>query len=287
MEKEAALRLAKELIGVGDAVALRQAALELRRCLEAVVYEKLWAYRDRIPASVARKWQPPQAFRALLFLEPNAGRTATYRFAEEPTAGATPTGPWRSLGTDHRPEPGWLTRTWNKLGSFLHAKWPFARDQAVPSLEETREYLQQVARELEPFVERTFTSTLGVVATFTCVECGAIVKANAEGLVQAGEVECLDPDCGCLYSVKQDGDEVVCILDAKHLPCSRCGADIRLPCHRLALDFAFACPSCAARFKIVEQTWSIRCLEPSPTPPPSGSARSEGEDSPIQDNDVT
>ena len=83
MEKREAWVRAKSLLSNEDDGALRSAALELRRCLEAVVYEKLWAYRDRIPADVARRWQPPQAFKALLLFEPDASHTRVVRIAPQ------------------------------------------------------------------------------------------------------------------------------------------------------------------------------------------------------------
>ena len=78
-EKRQALDRAIEMISRGNTDELRYVALELRRCIEAVVYEKLWVYRDRFPAEVARRWQPPQAFRALLVMEPNAEHTKIVR----------------------------------------------------------------------------------------------------------------------------------------------------------------------------------------------------------------
>jgi len=261
-EKRESLRKAQELLSSEDNSSLRHAALELRRCLEAIVYEKLWAYRDRIPADVARKWQPPQAFRALLVFEPDAAQTATYRFARESEPGV-PAEPFRTLGTDIRPEPGWLNRTYNKLGSFLHAAWPFSRSQASPDPAATREYLGAVAAQLEPFVTSTFTATFATITEFSCFECGTTVKANAEALAKIGELECLNTDCGCRYFVTPDGDGFVFELDAKHLGCAQCGVDIRIPTQRIKLDFEFACSACATRYKVTEQQWGASRVEPS------------------------
>src|SRR5450759_58286 len=94
-EKRQALDRAIEMISRGDADELRYVALELRRCIEAVVYEKLWAYRDRFPAEVARKWQPPQAFRALLVMEPDAEHTKIVRFSKQIGPGIPSSGPFQ------------------------------------------------------------------------------------------------------------------------------------------------------------------------------------------------
>ena len=169
-EKRQALDRAKEIISHRDANELRYVALELRRCIEAVVYEKLWVYRDRLPVEVARRWQPPQAFRALLLMEPNAEHTKIVRIGKQIAQGIPSSAPFHTLGTDHRFTSAWLNKTYNKLGSLVHASWPFAKNPAQNAIEAAGEFLQQVATDLEPFVRQSFTSTLAVVVDFKCSE---------------------------------------------------------------------------------------------------------------------
>jgi|SRR5581483_2879085 len=192
-EKRAAFDAAKKLLAQKDDSLLRYVALELRRCLESVVYEKLWAYRRRIAAKVARKWQPPQAFRALLIMEPDADKSSVIRFAPEATPGGPVTAPFEILGVDRRPSSAWLNKTYNKLGSLLHAEWPYARERHTPEPSEKRRYLEQTVLKLEPFVVRSFTSTLATVVEFTCSVCNQPIIANAAGLEKRTELFCLDP----------------------------------------------------------------------------------------------
>ena len=187
-EKHQALERAKTLLSSSCELDLRYAALELRRCIEAIVYEKLWAYRDRFPPDVARKWQPPQAFRALLVMEPDAEQTSVIRYARETEAGQKSPGPYRVLGTDYRFSSTWLIKTYNKLGSVLHASWPFSKNTSVNPVTNCREFLEKVYAELTPYVEKTFTSTIAVTVSFVCEECDTTVKANAKGLRSAGEI---------------------------------------------------------------------------------------------------
>jgi hypothetical protein len=139
IEKRQAFEAAQAMLSRGDDELLRYIARELRRCLEAVVYEKLRVYRDRIPADVARKWQPPQAFDALLLMEPDAEETSTICVTPEREPGV-PSGPSRTLGVDHRPGSAGLKKTYNKLGSLLHARWPFARPSQRTGPNGSREY---------------------------------------------------------------------------------------------------------------------------------------------------
>ena len=72
-----AFTAATRLLNEQDDASLRYAALELRRCLEALVYEKLKTYRDVLPEGSVSRWQPPQAFEALIEIEPEAQETYT------------------------------------------------------------------------------------------------------------------------------------------------------------------------------------------------------------------
>src|SRR6202034_4775211 len=109
-EKVEALGNAEKLLERGGSDDLRYATLELRRCIEAIVYQKLLAYKDRLP-SVALKWQPPQAFKALIQLEPEAAHTTTYSF------GWQPQGPFHAVGMVRAPLTRWLWNTYNQFVS--------------------------------------------------------------------------------------------------------------------------------------------------------------------------
>ena len=180
-EKRDALDRALEILSRDNVDDFRYAALELRRCIEAVVYEKLWAYRDRFPPDVARKWQPPQAFRALIVMEPDAEQTAVIRIARQSGPGEAASGPVRELGTDQRFSSAWLNKTYNKLGSYVHASWPFAKNSGKP-MEPARDFLQRVADDMGPLVRRSFTCTLAELVDFRCSECDTAIKANVRGV---------------------------------------------------------------------------------------------------------
>ena len=260
-EKHQALDRAKTLLSTSDELNLRYAALELRRCIEAVVYEKLLAYRDRFSAEVARKWQPPQAFRALLVMEPDAEQTSVIRYARETEPGKRSDGPYQTLGTDIRFSSTWLNKTYNKLGSVLHASWPFAKKGLTNALADCRNFLQDTCTELAPFVEKTFTATFAETASFNCIECGTTVKANVNGLRAAGEITCLNPECGCRYAVSISGEQYTFELEAVHAECPECKHQIRIPEKRVALGYVFSCSECGGKYSISGQSWSFDHLK--------------------------
>lgn len=258
VEKREALERAKKLLSQNDDDVLRYVALELRRCLEAVVYEKLWAYRNRIPPDVARKWQPPQAFRALLAIEPDADQSSIIRFAPEETPGGPVSGPFRTLGTDRRPTSAWLNKTYNKLGSMLHAHWPYANQPRLDDPQKIRDYLNKVITELQPYVAHSFTSTLASVVDFECTACGQRIIANAAGVEKNGEAFCLDGECGAHYFATKEGEQFAFRLDALPAECPDCGKEIQIPIQRITLGFSFKCKKCGSLFEVSAHTWEFQ-----------------------------
>src|ERR1035441_8960270 len=161
-EKRASFEAAREKLARRADDLLGYAALDLRRCLEAMVYQKLWARKNWIPLDIARTWQPPQAFAALLSIEPEAGRDMTLAVGP---ASSTPneipaSDSFRSLGVERRPQLRWLKKTYNKLGNFLHVPSPFTQ---APSNQTIRDFLETTIRELEPYVHNDLTFAIANV----------------------------------------------------------------------------------------------------------------------------
>jgi hypothetical protein len=259
-EKREAFKAAEDLLAKGDEAVLRYVALELRRCTEAVVYEKLRAYRDRIPREAAR-WQPPQALKALLQFEPHAASSTVISRAREEYPGGPTVEPFRVLGEDLRPNLDWLTKVWNKLGSFLHAEFPFSNPKPVVADEAT--YLGEVLEELRPFVVRSFTCTLATTVRVTCALCGVESVANADGVKTRGELFCLHSDCGARYQARFSGAEVELTLDAPYLECAACGKSFPVARKRLVDRTNVKCLSCGAEHQI-RQTWQYWLVPATP-----------------------
>jgi hypothetical protein len=133
-EKREAYDAASALLAKQDDCSLRYAALELRRWIEAVVYEELRAYDVLLPEGSVRSWQPPQAFDALIAIEPDAEETCTISVAIQNAPEALAAVPYCQIGVDERTEGKWIKKTWNKLGSCLHAEWPFSASKPKPPL---------------------------------------------------------------------------------------------------------------------------------------------------------
>ncbi len=270
--KPDAYKAASELLGRNDDAVLRYVALELRRCIEAVVYEKLVAYGDLIPAEAARTWQAPQAFKALLAVEPYADKTATIAIGPQTEPAVPSSGPFKTLGVDLRPKAAWLQKTWNKLGSFLHADWPFAESGGARN---QGEFFLKMLAELDPFVASSFTMTFATRVTFNCSECGGLVKTSERNLEATGTVTCLK--CFTRFSATKSGDQFIFHPEepAAALQCGECREKIFLPARDLEVGYRFSCGKCGCGFEIRSQGWmaertdstlETRFENPRPTP---------------------
>ena len=265
-EKHAALLAVRAMLCNNPLPESRHIALELRRCLEAVVYEKILAYGDRIPLNVKKTWQPPQAFKALLLFEPNADKTKVVRYARQSNPGVASQGSFKKLGTDRRPSTRWLTTTYNKLGHYLHAKWPFetkvekATDAAQKYLRDEK-YFREVEAHLTRLVDCQFTSTFAQVIEFVCTECDSTIALNAKALEKLNEVACQNRDCGCSYFVIKDYDKFHFELDAHSAECTECQEQIQIPTVKLNTGYKFVCKKCQIHFQVTEPAWEFEKIK--------------------------
>lgn len=251
-EKLAAFKAAKDFLSRSDDSLSRHAALELRRCIEAVVYETLLAYRSWIPANVARTWQPPQAFKALLAIHPDAQETKTVAVGKQTHSQLPSPDPYKQLGVDYRPKYAWLSKTWNKLGSLLHASWPFAQSSVTVQ----RAFLERVLSDLEPFVSTTLTVAFTNTIEFNCSECGYLVRVSEESAETTGEATCLK--CESRFLVKKTANGITFHLDGPSFICQHCEYENRIPTQNVKVGYTFSCVNCKVDFEIVAQVWQVR-----------------------------
>lgn len=231
----------------GDAARLHCAALEMRLCLEAIVYEKLKTYAARLPAKVKRKWQPDQALRALKQLEPGADEDFTLRIAEEKEYGV-PGADWQSLGTHVTVKEKWVRKHYHKLGSYLHEEQPF-RAPKYPyavQLERMRESLEAIAEELRPAAHSSLDAAMANTVSFSCGVCEQDVVCNVGGLEQTGEAICLDPDCGAVHKAKRVGEGWEVLLPQASIVCGQCGEKMWVANRDVQVGLKVECNDCGA-----------------------------------------
>jgi hypothetical protein len=256
-EKRDAYRAATELLsGQDGGPALRYAALELRRCIEAIVYEKLVVYGPLLPEGSVSSWQPPQAFDPLIAIEPNAEETLTIAVGLQIEPGVMSPGPYTRIGVDERPRGKWIKKTWHRLGSRLHAEWPFenSKKPRVPS----RAFLDETLKALAPFVRNSFTAVVTDSIGFTCAGCGLEAKTLAKAVESKREAICFS--CGVRYRAEKAGNSFTFFPNEPGFRCE-CGAEGLIPTGRIKISYQFSCRACSRTIEFVGFDWRYQFLD--------------------------
>ena len=227
---------------------LAYAALELRQLIEYLVYRKLAAYSKYVPESVSQKWQPPQAMKALLRLEPDADKDVAIKVSFDATPETADTATWIDLGHHIALDSKWLTRTYSRLGSYVHV--PHGRDGG-------HDYVAMRAALVEIFSELQRVSEANIVAcsmgnrvSFACQDCGQSIFVNTDLLEEDCHTVCFNADCGARYVAAQPNGEWGFEKEAVEVDCPGCGAPMFLPIHRIAVGRVFVCRECEARTRV-------------------------------------
>lgn len=252
MDKREHHNRASEHLDSGEDARLAYAALELRLCLEEIAYAKLKTYTKRLPDEIKKTWQPPQAIKALLSIEPGADRDFTLRVSREETPGE-PAGPMLELGTHRTLRAKRLNKLYNKLGSYLHAESPFVPNKKPhPAvLQEMRKALEEMVGELEPVVASYLDSSIAMQLTFQCSICKTPLLCNEQGLEQTGRAVCLSPDCNAEYEgVRDEQGEWVLKVPQTKITCQKCRHENWVRNQLLQVGAIVVCRECEARHEL-------------------------------------
>ncbi|WP_416363007.1 hypothetical protein [Pseudomonas sp. NFX183] len=237
------LMRARKFITAGDENSLRHACLELRFCLERIVYKKLSHIGEQLPLSVYQTWQPPKAMKLLLSFEPRADQDASLDICLN-TVDGQPSGEWLSLGDYKMFTAKWLNKHYNKLGKFLHMT---SLSEAGAPPEITAPMIESIADEIERVATASAVITMNSVTTLKCDLCNSDMYASQAQIADEGEIECYQDQCRARYFI-QKVDEDRFRLDRAGLfsiPCKGCGQ--RLALETVSHDEVKVCVGCGHR----------------------------------------
>lgn len=256
-DKWSCLERAKNLLSSGDDSILRYACLELRFCMEAITYEKLNAYSNYVPAVVFKKWQPNHALKMLLQFEPEADEDFSLYISPESELGK-PTGNWTNIGEHRTFKLNWLTKNYNRLGSYLHMTQNSS--SLIEDKEETnkiRKEIQEIASEIDLIIDSDIiAATMAVRIQFKCQTCDQLSIANETVLRKTNLAICINPNCGAKYhATKEDNGSWKFKMIAASFKCLNCNTISWLESRCLNIGIKFKCRSCGEMHQIIDCQW--------------------------------
>lgn len=234
------LERAKGFIALGDENSLRHACLELRFCLESIVYQKLGQVGDQLPLSVYQTWQPPKALKLLLSFEPRADQDASISVCLN-TSDGKPSGDWLDLGDYKMFSVKWLNKHYNKLGKFLH-KTSLPETDCAPELKVSM--IEEIVSEIERVASANLVMTINSITVVNCTLCNADMYASSSQIEDEAEVECYQDACRARHQIKKlQGDTFTLERAGLYsVPCRGCGQ--RLPMETIKHGEVKACVAC-------------------------------------------
>lgn len=247
---------AREFMKVGDENALRHACLELRLCIETIVYRKLEKVGAVLPRDIYKTWQPPKALKLLLSFEPRADQDLTVEVCLN-TENGKPSGDWIRIGEYKSLTVRWLNRNYHKLGKYLHAT---AINEAEGYKHITIPDLNKIILELERVSTADMVVSANTINKFDCECCGGPVYASSTQIESSAVVECYGDLCWAVYKVSVADDNKYRIErnQASGFECTKCGSMIALD--RVSRQEKIKCWSCRKEYEAYWNSIGVREL---------------------------
>lgn len=231
---------------------LRYAVLELRFSIEALVYDRAFAYKNELPPDRYRKWQPRELLKALAEISPRTLQDVTLSVGKEEEFGVIPD-VFHSMGTDIAVTQNDIRKNYEALGSFLHQPTiQNIEDNKGFDITSTRNRCDTCVAFLERILSsRIWNVTLGSFSSTTCTRCSNPLRRRLEP-DSKNSVDAACFYCPTTYTVTPTEDGATWKAKVIYVPCPTqdCThtqviweADVAVGTHWL-------CPSCNSRFEL-------------------------------------
>lgn len=249
---ESHLYQAEMFMALGDTCQLGYAALELRLAIEKHVYEKLAYFAKRHGEKVLyEKWQPTKAIKVLCQLEPHADQSYALSVAPEKEPGK-PEAPFITLGQHEALNAAWITKHYNKLGSFLHLQAKSQSQKLVPL-----DYLQEVLAELRRVSKSNLITSIAETVSFECPLCETKIVCCTQALPNLDEVMCTSMTCNATFTPQRNEKGWAFNLNASDFECPECGTVCPILISELRIGAGITCNECGERYIVIGNTWQL------------------------------
>lgn len=219
-EARQSLARAKALLATNDEASLRYAALDLRMTMEAVVYDKMGAYKAEIPQIEYETWQPTKVLKALLEIDPKADQSVTIAMGIEDTPGV-PAPQMSLLGTETPLSHKTLRGNYDAISNYLHMPTikQFATKGGADMIR-LRERCEALVTALDAVLEGSlFNVSIGQFTVFDCFRCGKEIRKRFT-VDSPKEMRATCIHCNAPHRVIADGDEYLWTSIAYDVQCA-------------------------------------------------------------------
>lgn len=244
----ASLKRSIELQEAGEDHSLVYAALELRKAMEALTYERARAFKDDFPPSEYATWRPKDVMSVLLEIDGNADKNSSLSIGEEEEYGKG-SNKMEPLGTETVLNMATIKKNYAAIGSYLH----------IPTIEHLSEgkgpdfkKLRKRCENLSDYLAKVLDSPVwGLVfrnhAQFKC-ECGVTIRRHLPHGSPPKIIHCFD--CVASYTLTDLGNGKVNTEPLQsEIKCS-CGQSTFLWRRDVTPGTSWPCDACSKTIRI-------------------------------------
>ena len=238
------ITLARQLMASEDLASLRYAALEIRLAIELLFYQLLPSYKEELPDSIFKNWQPKRIIDALIDCDPHIEQDYTITMARELPSGGH--GRPMHIGSYKAVNRKLLQQYYHKIGSYLHASMA----QECRDLKKMKSFLNAAATRVEEYCRGTSTiSNFGKFYYVNCI-CGRKIKRNAKAIQKKPYACCPSEKCGAVDFLKEEGNEALWKLRETEFICPQCETSNFFATHIIESSAIITCVECNQRYEI-------------------------------------
>ncbi|WP_120512054.1 hypothetical protein [Photobacterium salinisoli] len=245
--KDKHLQQALQLLESESSVEHVYACLELRFCIEAIVYQKLLHGIENLPKTIVNTWQPTKALKMLVEFDSFASSDCVVE-VNFSSSTLPPKSGWLRLGEQRLPTVRWLNKTYNKLGSFLHLVEPQKASETTPK--DIKNELLEIAEQLQKYVKSNFLISYNNIDIKQCPACQQDIAFSLRNVRDGETRKCSNFRCGALFTVKIDSsrNNIQLSCNTYDIKCQLCEKDIFIPEATIRNLDIFGCHNCSAKY---------------------------------------
>ncbi|MCG2839332.1 hypothetical protein L6J37_21120 [Photobacterium sp. WH77] len=245
--KDKHLQRALNLLESENSVEHVYACLELRFCIEAIVYQKLLHGVGCLPNTIVNTWQPTKALKMLVEFDKLSASDCVVEVNLSHSTKPPESG-WLSLGQQKLPPVRWLTTTYNKLGNFLHLVEP--QKAVETTYRDIQKDLRDIAEQLKQYVSSNILISYKNIDIKQCPACQQDMAFSLKNVRDGETRKCSNFRCGALFTVKADIEkqEIKLSCNTYDVKCQLCDKDIVIPEEVIRNLDIFSCHHCCAEY---------------------------------------
>ncbi|TWX65166.1 hypothetical protein ESZ36_17940 [Colwellia demingiae] len=246
-KKESHLQRAMQLLDSENTTDHIYACLELRFCIEAIVYQKLLHGIKNIPSSIVETWQPHKAIKMLSEIDELAASDCKIEFNLAKTD-VPPKDGWLLLGEQKIPPVKWLAKNYNKLGNFLHLVEP--KKAQNEEQREIKKSILPIAIQLKQYVKGNIVLTINNIEINQCPVCEHDFAFATNKVKHGLTRKCSNFKCGALFTANVDktSTKVTFTYKTYDVACQSCEEIIVIPEEKIRNLDKFSCSNCHSQY---------------------------------------